>query len=337
VPPGWSDWHALALPEDPEGEGRGGYYGYVTSDNGVATSHGTTEADYSTTVFGDDAVSFIESTPASTPLFLYFTPRAPHKPATPESRYAAGCPDITGAVRSPGYEEADVSDKPAYIASLRLAKDNQVRQIDDYRIRMCRTLLSVDDQVGRIVQALSDTGRLSTTLIIFASDNGFLTLEHRWIAKLVPYEDSIKVPLVIRYDPLTSDQQGTTDDHLVQNLDYARTIAAAARASTAGTQGRNLLKLLNGSQPAWRDAVLLEHLQAPAARPMPSYCGVRTARYMYAQYATGEEELYDVPADPYELQNVASDPTQALVKAQLHAEAMSLCNPRPPDWPAAIR
>src|SRR5439155_3190047 len=84
-------------------------------------------------------------------------------------------------------------------------------RLDTNWVNDCRTLLSVDDQVGRIVGALSDTGRLADTLILFASDNGFMFGEHRWVGKIVPYEESARVPVVVRDDTVVPpDVQGTT-------------------------------------------------------------------------------------------------------------------------------
>jgi arylsulfatase A-like enzyme len=201
---------------------------------------------------------------------------------------------------------------------------------------MCQTLLSVDDQVAAIVAALQDTGRLANTLIIFTSDNGINLLEHRWEGKNVPYEESIRVPLVIRYDPLTASLAGDHDAHLVQNLDLAPTIAAAAGVTAPGATGENLLRLLSGDDAGWPQERLIEHWQPPGGVASPSFCGVRTAQYTYAQYATGEEELYDLAADPPELDNRAADPDLQDLKAQLHADAMALCQPRPPHWPRTI-
>ena len=79
VPRGWSNWHALALGADgADAEGKGGYYDYTTSDDGVGTLHGSAEADYSTTVLGNDAVRFVRGADPTKPLFLRFAPRAPH-------------------------------------------------------------------------------------------------------------------------------------------------------------------------------------------------------------------------------------------------------------------
>jgi N-acetylglucosamine-6-sulfatase len=324
VPKAWSDWHALALGADgADAEGKGGYYDYTTSDNGVGTVHGSAESDYSTTVLGDDAVRFVRNAAPGKPLFLWFAPRAPHGPATPEAKYASA-PCLTAAApRTTAFNEPDVSDKPAYI---RARPKVGVVAIDTLAVNRCRTLLSVDDQVGRLEQALADTGRLSNTLIVFMSDNGYLLGAHRWNGKTVPYEEATHVPMVIRWDGHVP--AGATDDSVVLNLDIARTFAAAAGATSPGAGGADILT--GGSHSEF----LLEHQsEAPGQEgSVPAYCGVHTKTAVYVQYVTGEQELYDLTADPHETTNLAGDPAHAAQLAQLHADAMSLCVPRPPGW-----
>ena len=203
---------------------------------------------------------------------------------------------------------------------------------DRIHLRHCRTLLAVDDAVKAILAALKDGGRLSNTLILFSSDNGLQFGEHRLISKKVPYEESIRVPVIIRYDPVT-DRTPRTDDHLVLNLDFAQTFAAAAGVGAPGAEGRSMLPLLPGTPTPWRKDFLIEHWEPPSTPNwVPAYCAVRTTRYLYVEYVTGEEELYDLRKDPYELQNVAADPAQAPLKSTLHAEMVRLCSPPPPGF-----
>jgi arylsulfatase A-like enzyme len=320
VPKGWSDWHALAMGTGgTDSEGQGGYYGYYTSDNGVQNYHGTTEADYSTTVLGVDAARFIENADPAKPLFLYFAPRAPHGPATPEAKYAsAPCPTST-APRDVGFNEADVSDKPAYIQARKLVG---LENIDGLAASRCRTLLSVDDAVATIVGALRDSGRLDNSLILFMSDNGYLLGAHRWNGKTVPYEEAIHVPMLLRWDGHVA--AGAHSAAMVSNLDVAEVLADAAGVTVPGAGGVDFLA--GGS----RSELLLEH--QGGGNGVPAYCGVHTARFDYVQYDTGEQELYDLNADPSEVQNLADDPAYAARASQLHDDAMALCVPLPPGW-----
>jgi N-acetylglucosamine-6-sulfatase len=329
VPPGWDRWFATRDL---------GFYDYPATDDGVDITFGSAPEDYETTVLASRADEFIRSTPAERPLFAYITPHAPHDPATP----APGDEDAFSQLprwRPPSYNEADVSDKPVYIrrrARLMSAK----AEIDQFRLDQYRSLLAVDRLVGTVVQALRDTGRLADTMIVFTSDNGILWGEHRWRVKNVPYEESIRVPMVIRYDPITTERR--SDGHIVGNVDLAPTAASLAGAQAPGTEGLDLLALLRDRRAPWRHDFLLEHMSSrPETNgPIPSYCGVRASSAVYVYYKTGEEELYDLTADPYELQNVAADPARATVLAKMRTRVSQLCQPPPPGltlpaWPPA--
>ena len=186
--------------------------------------------------------------------------------------------------------------------------------------------------MGRILDALRTTGRLSNTLIVYASDNGVEFGEHRLTNKEDPYEASIRVPIVVRFDPLTRGR-ATVNDDLVLNLDFAPTFAAAAGVKAPNADGRSLLPLLRGSGASWRTAFLVEHWgeQLPNQPPVPpAYCAVRTTRYIYIEYSTGEQELYDLSADPHELFNRASVAADAPIVSRLHAALVKLCSPPPP-------
>ena len=130
------------------------------------------------------------------------------------------------------------------------------------------------------MKALEYRHMLGTTMIVFASDNGVAWGEHPLIAarKLVPYEEPIRVPLVIRYDPLTGGRP-LTDAHLALNIDLAPTFAALAARKMPRAEGRNLLPLLAGRHPAWRHDFLIEHLVGPPQRDVPTYTALRGARY----------------------------------------------------------
>jgi N-acetylglucosamine-6-sulfatase len=328
IPPGWDEWHAFSGGASNEG---GAYYDYDLVDDGVLTRRGRRASDYSTDVLADRAETFIRDAPAAEPLFLYFTPFAPHGPSTPADRHATAFSSIGFTPRPPSFNEPDVSDKPAYIRMKPSLTGEEVRAVDTGRRKMLRTLLAVDEAVDRVLTALADTGRLGSTLILFSSDNGLLRGEHRWTSKVVPYEEAIRVPLVIRYDPLTRD--GATDGHLVLNVDWAPTVADLAGIAAPGADGRAMTPLLSGRRPrTWRRAFPIEHLRGGSGDTVPSYCGVRTRTAKYVAYANGEEELYDLVHDPYEVQNLADDGASQQRKASLRARAKALCSPVPPGF-----
>ena len=323
VPPGWDRWVAIAGAANPYDL----YYDYTLNVDGKLHSYGTAPSAYSTDVLADQAVAFIKH--SSGPLFVYFAPYGPHTPATPAERDMNAFPHIP-PYRPPSFNEADVRDKPAWIRRKPRFSADQTNFVDDLRRREAQSLLAVDRAVGRILGALQSTHRIDQALIVYTSDNGFLLGEHRIVNKAVPYEESIRVPLIVRYDPVVRSPRA--DPHLVLNLDFAPTFAAAAGVPAPGVQGRSLWPLIDGTSGPWRSDFLIE---AYRFARMPSYCGVRTERYAYVLYETGERELYDLRTDPYELRNRIRDPSLASVAASLRDRLRQLCTVRAPLFGAS--
>jgi arylsulfatase A-like enzyme len=204
--------------------------------------------------------------------------------------------------------------------------------------RQYEALQSVDRMVHDLVAYLGSTGQLANTLIVFMSDNGINIGEHRWKDKAVPYEESIRVPFVVRYDPMTTPLAGSTSNALVANIDLAPTFAEIAGDSAfqgiGVVDGTSLTPLLNASATSIRQSLLLEHLDS--SRPsVPTYCGLRTPTELYVRYSDGFEELYRLRSDPYELRNVASNAVLETRAARRTTKA--LCEPPPPgyQWPGA--
>jgi arylsulfatase A-like enzyme len=278
VPPGWDQWFAHTTNENA-------YFDWDASENGSAVSFGSAPEDYNTDVLGTRAANFIRNS-GSDPFFLYFAPKAPHLPATPAPRHEGTFAGLE-PWRPPSWNEADVSDKPLYV---RRAAPIDAAILDSMRQRQLESLLAVDDAVAGILAALEDTGKLHDTLIIFLSDNGFLWGEHRKAHKLVPYEESIRVPLVIRWDALGAQR---TSDRFALNVDLAPTIAAAVGIDAPKAEGKSLLPLLTNTATTWRTSFLFEHFAQPWR--VPGYCGFHGQHWRYVQYATGEEEFYDRP------------------------------------------
>jgi N-acetylglucosamine-6-sulfatase len=164
-------------------------------------------------------------------------------------------------------------------------------------------LQTVDDLVGELVAALKETGQLERTYIVYMTDNGYLLGEHRLEGKLQPYEESIGTPLLVRGPEVPAEQ---SRGQLVANLDIAQTFADLAGASSpTKADGRSLAPLLTENPPQqWRDALLLES---------SSWSGVRTKRYAYFEYDSGERELYDLQEDPYELKSIHQSVDPALL------------------------
>ena len=322
IPPGWDNWVVFTKEEGGDAE----YFDYKLSVNGTIERHpGTAAEDYSTDVLAQHADDLIRTAQSDRPLFLYFAPSAPHVPATPAPRHKQLFKGIQ-PWRPASYNERSIGDKPGYLRNVHRFSPKRRDQIDGTRRRQLASLRAVDDAVGQILTALRDTGRLENTLIIFASDNGYSWGEHRWVGKLVPYEESIRIPLVMRWDAEIDD--GVTDTRMALNLDLARTIAHAAGVEAPETEGRSLLSMLNDPSAPGRERFLIEHLRSQL--PPPSYCAVRTEHNLYVQYDTGERELYNLRRDPHQLVNVARRRVNHETVVSLKRAARNLCRPRPP-------
>ena len=141
-----------------------------------------------------------------------------------------------------------------------------------------RSLLGVDRALGEILDALERAGRLENTLIVFTSDNGILHGEHRWAKKEAPYEEAIRVPLVMRWDAAGWTPGTELPDVLALNIDLAPTIADAAGVAHPPTDGTSLLPVLAGERSTWRSDFLIEHLEG--TNPIPTYCAVRSERWI---------------------------------------------------------
>jgi arylsulfatase A-like enzyme len=319
VPPGWTVWDGMAIDTVR-------YYNYSLDENGKVVRYDHRPQDYSTNVLTQKAVQTIHQTKG--PLFLYFSTSAPHGPANPAPRDTRSFAGLK-PYRPPNFDEKDVSDKPAWVRGLPRFTAAKAARIDEFRRLQFQSLRDIDRSVERIVHALQATGRLRNSMIVFTSDNGIAWGEHRWTGKKDAYEESIRVPMVVRYDPLV--HQPERDQHLVLNIDLAPTFAQLAGTSAPGAEGMSLLPLLQSQDASWRSDFLIEHLADPQA-PIPTFCAVRSERFLYVVYQTGEEELYDLQSDPYELTNRAADPTEASTLVQMRMRAKQLCNPPPPGF-----
>jgi N-acetylglucosamine-6-sulfatase len=191
--------------------------------------------------------------------------------------------------------------------------------------RRAEMLLAVDEGVGRIIATLDRLGILDRTAIVFTSDNGFFFGEHGLTTeRRLPYEESIRNPLLLRYPPLVP--AGARPTGLTTTVDLAPTILELAGAPVGPhIQGRSLLPLVAGRAPDWRQSVLVEFYTYE--NPFPhlvdmDYRAVRTERYKYVHWMQHPawDELYDLTADPFETRNMARAPELANVRGALRAE-----------------
>jgi arylsulfatase A-like enzyme len=331
VPPGWDVWAAFAGAKSG-----GAYYDYdlyVRDARGERTeTHGHDTEDYSTSVIRRKSVRFISSTPDDVPLFLFVAPFAAHGPKIPAPRdvdtYAGYDQRLP-----PSFNERDMTDKPRYLQKLDPVRRREM--LHRYQ-RQYETLQSVDRMIRAIVARLRQERRLRDTLLLFTSDQGVELGEHRWHSKMVPYEESIGTPMIIRYDAAISrSRRGIGSRAVIGNVDVAPTLADAAGISTTfdgvgQVDGRSMMPILTGSRRSIRSSVVLEHLDSMAVHRVPSFCGLRTRRFSFVRYETGEEELYRLRRDPYELQNVAGSLPARVHRLLRHTKR--LCDPPPPGY-----
>jgi arylsulfatase A-like enzyme len=168
---------------------------------------------------------------------------------------------------------------------------------------------SVDESTGKILQYLDDNGLTDNTVVIYSSDQGFYLGEHGWYDKRWMYEESLHMPLLIRYPD--GIKPGVVSDALVQNIDFAPTFLDIAGISVPGEmQGKSFRSILSGEQEGmFRDAIYYHYYEYPGVHMVMKHYGIRTDRYKLIHfYEEDIWELYDLVDDPSELNNLVDDP-----------------------------
>ncbi|MBT3377647.1 MAG: sulfatase [Lentisphaerae bacterium] len=191
------------------------------------------------------------------------------------------------------------------------------RYVKDY----LRCIASVDDAVGRILAYLDEAGLADNTIVIYGSDQGFYLGEHGWFDKRWMYEESLRMPLLMRWPG--NIKPGTRIPQLVQNIDYAPTLLEVAGADLPDDlQGESLVPLLKGqATPNWRKSIYYHYFEFPGGHSVRRHCGVRTERYKLMEfYLEKEWELFDLEKDPLEMKSVYDDAAYGAVRAELTAE-----------------
>ena len=275
------------------------YYRPDLNVNGKWIRH---EDQYVTYVLGDYAVDFLDKAARQDkPFILLFTPNAPHEPVTPANEDINLLQDLP-LYRPPSFNEADISDKPAWLADRSPLTEEEITASDDFRRNQLLTLISLDRTIGRIMTELQSTGMLDNTFVLFISDNGKFWGEHRIMSKNGMYEEASRVPFAIRYPPLISTPY-IDNDHVVANIDIAPTVLElASMPIPTSMDGLSLVNLFSGHAD-WREGVLLEGWP-----PRGVYTAVHTNRYVYAETIDDKSEFYDLQIDPYQLENLIDEP-----------------------------
>ena len=262
-----------------------------------------TKREYTTDLIARKAVAFIRRSDREDddqPWLAWVTPHAPHWPSIPARRHRDRGLPYFGP--SPAMQEADWSDKPDF---LQAARDNDATLVtvrDDGR----RSLVAVDEMVGRLLDEIKERREVDNTLVVFTSDNGFMFGEHGGVVgKDLPYPAATRVPLLARWPGHFRRER--TNTKFVTNIDVATTMLEAAGLRRE-TDGRSLLAR------GRRSALFVESrgsYNEDGARALPAFRSVTTARYRYAEYYRNGSydllfrEFYNLGIDPWELDNIA--------------------------------
>jgi len=298
IPPGWNEWFGRLSAYETRR-----YVDWWVNDNGQVYHYGTAAEDYSTDVEAKRAVDFARRAATSgQPFFLYVAPEAPHVPSLYAERHGAEF-RYELAPRVPSFNEGDVRDKPAFVRNTSLLTDKQIDALDHLQRFRLRCMRAVEDLLGELLQALSESGQIDRTWVFFTSDNGLLMGQHRFYArKGTFYEEVVRVPLLVRGPGAAA---GQSRAELVTLVDLAPTILELAGATTPDVlEGRSLVPLLRGqvAPSDWRREVLLEHYTYDQAPNLGA--ALRTDRWSYVEHSSNEYEMYDLVADPYQLQSL---------------------------------
>jgi arylsulfatase A-like enzyme len=358
VPPGWTDWRASVDGGIAAGTALdGGTYRYFDTTlnvNGRLVPH---QGVYQTHLLGQESRQiFRERARSPRPFFSWTSFVAPHHGGPEEAddprpvlRSDGGAQIFRNPARprrvwgrfdsvirhAPGARgEADVRDKPFFIRDLPALTPAEQRGVTEDARQRAEALWLVDRQVAKMMRTLRQTGQLDNTYVIFTSDNGYFLGEHRMRqGKILPYEPSLRVPLLIR-GPGIPHGQVRTDPFTM--IDFAPTILAAAGVSGPPTiDGVNLLGVAEHGDRGWNRGILTETgpraigsdtaesdnflVKQHGPSPLRFSQGVRTGDYLYVEHASRERELYDLRTDPREVDNLVDRPRmQRVVRLMAH-------------------
>jgi N-acetylglucosamine-6-sulfatase len=330
--PGFDRWFCL--------KGQGASFDSIVNDNGREIQ----TRGYVTDVLNEQSVEFIRQ-PHSRPFFLYLSHKAIHPEAYQGPDGSLSDPTLSNFIPAPRHETLfeKVSiprrpnvgvpplDKPALLQKIAGLPPlgPETGSSDTVVLNRLRMLVSVDEGVGEIIKALTDSGQLDNTLVVVTSDHGYFYGEHGLsVERRLAYEESIRVPLLMRWPSVIA--AGSKPENFALLIDLAPTFVEVAGGSVASHyQGRSLLPLLRREMPAdWRCSFFIEYYSDtvfPRMHKM-AYQAVRSDRWKYIRYTeqTGADELYDLHKDPYELRNVIGDAAAAAPLAMMQQELQKL-------------
>lgn len=302
----------------------------------VVNGKDTPTQGYITDRINDYMMDFVEKRDRSKPFCMFVGHKAVHANFEPDPRYTRLFENEWMPL--PKTWDDPYENKPAYL-KIRHESWHGLKGLlekfnySDWQRRLAACLVSVDDGIGRLLTSLQRTGELEDTVVVYSSDNGFFAGEHGLQDKRAMYEDSIRVPWLVRYPRMI--KPGTVFDQMILNIDLAPTVFDLAGIDRPSyMQGRSWKPVLEGKDREGRSAWLYEYFWEKPYPFDPTQYGVRTRRYKYIRYPdtgntdpaypmkAGEvpyDELYDLQADPLEMRNLAKDPAAAGVLREMQA------------------
>ena len=340
-PTGFDYWSVLP--------GQGEYHDPMFYDMGSKRQY----KGYATDIITDICLDWLDERDKDRPFFMMCHHKAPHRPWEPSEKYANLYEDIDIPEPDTLFDDYETRSDAARTAEMRIAdhltkRDVKVdppeglegkeltrwyyqRYIKDY----LRCIASVDENVGRMLDYLDSEGIVDNTIVIYTSDQGFFLGDHGWYDKRFMYEESLRMPFLVRYPNVIT--PGSTNDNIVDNTDFAPTFLDFAGADIPqDMQGFSLRQIFeNGHAEDWREAMYYRYWMAEDAHCVAPHYGIRTKRYklicyygpgLYAdgRYPEGTEdhkwpqwELFDLEKDEKELNNVYDDPDYADVVKKL--------------------
>ncbi len=321
-------------------KGQGTYYDTTFNINGTETP---TKGYYTSTVtkFANDWLKQSRDVP----FCMILGHKAPHGPFQPEPKYEHLFDNVPIEYPKTSFQ---LDDKPTwykerldtwhgiYGSLYGFRKDvpdrspEGVKTFAKFIRSYAATIPSIDDSVGEIYQTLADLGQLDNTIIVFAGDNSFLLGEHGMIDKRTMHEESIRIPLLVRYPKAV--KPGTVVDGMVLNIDLAPSILDLCGVDPLPkTHGRSWRPLLEGSDADWRTSWFYEYNYEKQFPYTPNVRGVRTDTWKYVHYPHGDggpdrhmAELYNLADDPQETKNLIADARHAATVSKMQAELTRL-------------
>ncbi|MDP2471069.1 MAG: sulfatase-like hydrolase/transferase [Candidatus Palauibacterales bacterium] len=316
TPPDWADrWVSLS--------GQGEYVDPVLDIDGAAVPY----SGHSIDALTEHAIRFVRAA-GNQRFFLVLSHNAAHAPFVPQDRWR-GTVD-PGSLEIPSSFYDDLSDQPAFLRERAVVRnESTLRLTAEAYYELVR---GVDESVGRLLTALEDQGILDQTLVILIGDNGYLLGEHHLLDKRVAFEESMRVPLIVRYPPWFDG--GEHSDGFALNVDLPATIMHAVTGRQEGFPSHFLpvprvgidqsLKLT--ADGAHRQAFLYEYFQDSRFPVTPTLRAVRTPEFKYVSYEDPAQidELYDLRSDPLETRNLVGEEQYRQVLAALKLELEDL-------------